>query len=420
MKKIIVLTLVLCLVLSAFAWAGTTNIDPSKLQKENGKIIYNEGVKDSFVVSNEMCGALITQLYNHYNTAGFTNQTVSQALTFVMNDMFSNIDTSTATKYAYMQPIYDSFLASLQASPSSAETFVARLTSVASPSNINTLLNGTDKYRQNLVIGADGSMFFALTDAAKLGANGASDYTTGYGYGRELGAWAGGTNVTDELGGSYYAGRCLLSYPQTAAARENAIYNMGDKYKDMNASGSLKKKASYKAFAVAWASPIVLDLDGDGSLQASKGVWLPHSVFIEGSPRAMFDINGDGFDDITEWVGPNDGILLLPGESNEIDVSSFAGNSGGYTDGYQKLSTYDTNNDGVVSGTELAGFNVWADANGNAKVDTGEVKTVQSLNISEIAVNHKAYTSSFVQDGARKWSFDWWPAYMSIEKVAVK
>lgn len=164
-----------------------------------------------------------------------------------------------------------------------------------------------------------------------------------------------------------------------------------------------------------YISPLVLDMDGDGAIEASRGKWLPHRY--EKARLAEFDITGDGFMEITEWVGPNDGLLIAYNGQKEVSANDLFGTAGGYDHGYEKLSLLDANNDKKLTGAELATLSVWQDANGNAKVDDGEVKSLQDLGITTIGVeNDENLVSSFVQRGVTKRLVDWYPCVFSVKK----
>ncbi|BBM84049.1 hypothetical protein [Candidatus Uabimicrobium amorphum] len=167
------------------------------------------------------------------------------------------------------------------------------------------------------------------------------------------------------------------------------------------------------AFGVS--TPIVLDMDGDKRLQASAGQWLPHKS-IEKDTRRAFDINGDGFPEVIEWVGPNDG-LLVQYDGGEINGNHLFGDAGGFKHGFEKLSLLDKNNDGVLTGAELETLSVWQDKNSNAKVDSGEVQTLEELNITSIGVKHRMFTASFTQNGESKMLWDWHPATHTVKKI---
>jgi hypothetical protein len=167
-----------------------------------------------------------------------------------------------------------------------------------------------------------------------------------------------------------------------------------------------------------YTSPLVLDLDGNGTIQASKGVWMPHRY--KGARLVEFDMNGDGFVDLTEWVGPKDGLLLEYTKGQPVDANNLFGNAGGYDHGYEKLLAQrrDKNNDKVLTGAELEGLSVWQDLNSNAKVDNGEIKSVQEMGITQISLVYDGkFVSHFVQNGNKKAMYDWFPTMFIIKKT---
>jgi hypothetical protein len=169
-----------------------------------------------------------------------------------------------------------------------------------------------------------------------------------------------------------------------------------------------------------YVSPLVLDLTGNGVLQASNGQNLPGHELVEGN-MILADFYGDGFEIGMEWVGPQDGLLVAPKADGTVDMSCLFGTAGGYDNGYEKLSLYDTNNDKVVKGEELNGLSIWQDANRNGIAEAGEVKTVQDLGITEISLNaNDMYVSSFKMNGKTNKMWDWWPNAVELVKVAAK
>ena len=163
-------------------------------------------------------------------------------------------------------------------------------------------------------------------------------------------------------------------------------------------------------------SPLLLDMDGDGAIQASGGEWLPHRT-LHRERMAFFDFHGDKFPVLMEWPGPADGILCQPNPDGSIDGTNLFGTSTGFKNGYEALRTKDKNGDGKVTGDELAGISVWTDLNSDARVQAGEVKSLAHHNISELSVNHKQYVSSFVRDGKSERMFDWWPQTFELNRV---
>jgi hypothetical protein len=164
-----------------------------------------------------------------------------------------------------------------------------------------------------------------------------------------------------------------------------------------------------------FTSPIVLDMDGDKVLEASAGQWQPHDY--TNSRVVEFDLNGDGFTEFIEWVGPNDGLLIIYREGEEVTGKNLFGDAAGFLDGYENLSAYDMNNDRILNGDEIKNFSVWQDKNSNAKVDKGEVKSLEELGITEISVTHKGLVSSFKQNGQSKTMWDWYPCVFRVKRT---
>lgn len=222
-------------------------------------------------------------------------------------------------------------------------------------------------------------------------------------------------NASDAI--SVFAGR------NTAAVPDPSQYNLGchnsnnaaDYTNNLHLATVTTPQGVFELNAFGVQTPIVLDMDGDKRLQASAGKWLPHST-IQKDERVAFDINGDGFAEIIEWVGPNDG-LLVQYDGGEINGHHLFGDAGGYAHGFEKLSLLDKDNNGVLEGQELETLSVWQDANGNAKADEGEVVSVKELNITSIGVKHNLFTSSFTQNGKEKMLWDWHPAVHIAKKI---
>ncbi|MGM9992004.1 MAG: hypothetical protein ACI376_04030 [Candidatus Bruticola sp.] len=162
-------------------------------------------------------------------------------------------------------------------------------------------------------------------------------------------------------------------------------------------------------------SPIVLDLDGDGKIEASNGQYLAHNDFS--SKVATFDFFGNGFPVLTEWVGANDGLLCRPNADGSVKGTNLFGIANGFANGYEEMASLDANNDGVLEGSELQGLKVWTDLNGNAIAEANELKSLDELGITSIAVNHNNFASTFVRNGQTFKSFDWWPNCREMRKV---
>ena len=131
-----------------------------------------------------------------------------------------------------------------------------------------------------------------------------------------------------------------------------------------------------------FSTPMVLDLNNDGikTLGVSEGV--------------SFDIFADGTKVNTGWVSSGDGLLVLDrnNDGSINDGSELFGSSttlsGGVraTDGYAALRELDANQDGVISQSDkiFDDLCVWVDSNSNGATESGEIKTLASLGITQI------------------------------------
>lgn len=163
-------------------------------------------------------------------------------------------------------------------------------------------------------------------------------------------------------------------------------------------------------------SPIVLDLDGDGKLQASAGKWQPHADSFDKTRVALFDFHANGFPVLTEWVGPQDGLLVRPHADGSVDGASLFGTFGGFENGYEALKALDVDGNGKLEGSELQGLKVWQDANSNANVEAGELLGLDELGITSLSTSHNNFRSTFVRNGKSAQSFDWWPTVVEMRK----
>jgi hypothetical protein len=192
-------------------------------------------------------------------------------------------------------------------------------------------------------------------------------------------------------------------------------------------SGNLSAGGNLTTYTVNYqqaVSPLVLDMSGSGRLEASGGNWLPHPGTLYTNRMVLFDLKGDGFPMIMEWVGPDDGLLvklapsqIKPDGTAVITGDNLFGTMGGFANGFEKLATLDKNHDGKLTGDELNGLYVWQDENGDGIVEPGELKSVQSLGITEIDITHNSQmVGSFVRNGKRYTMWDWYPNAMEVLK----
>jgi len=173
--------------------------------------------------------------------------------------------------------------------------------------------------------------------------------------------------------------------------------------------------------------PLVLDLNHDGKIGVTGQTTARDGDRGSLGRTVSFDLDGDGVKDEIEWLlGDGDGMLVDDRDGGatgamltdgEIDGKRLFGDERGkYYNGYAKLQSFDKDGDGKLTGDELDGLKVWID-DGDARLQSGELKTLRELGITEISVkmhhekNDKGEVlerSSFVQDGQTHMTEDVW------------
>lgn len=146
------------------------------------------------------------------------------------------------------------------------------------------------------------------------------------------------------------------------------------------------------------ASPIVLDLDGDGVEIAP----LTGSI--------TFDHNADGIRTGTAWAKADDGLLVLDRDGNGlIDTgrelfgnNTLLSNGQKAADGYAAMRGLDTNADGQLDANDsrFADLRVWRDLDQDGHSDAGELFSLQDTGISRIGLTKTASTQTLA-DGTR-------------------
>ncbi|MCX4375867.1 MAG: hypothetical protein OSJ61_06810 [Lachnospiraceae bacterium] len=139
--------------------------------------------------------------------------------------------------------------------------------------------------------------------------------------------------------------------------------------------------------------PLVIDL-------GKKGIELTN---VDGGVH--FDLDKNGFAEKTAWIGTEDGFLALDRNGNEIidDGGELFGDQVDLdgklaASGFEALKQLDDNvnsetgeiGDGVIdkNDSRFSDLRVWIDANHNGKTDSGELKTLDELDITSISLNH--------------------------------
>jgi hypothetical protein len=183
-------------------------------------------------------------------------------------------------------------------------------------------------------------------------------------------------------------------------------------------------------------SPLLLDLNGDGNAGVPGGQWQPHKGLAgPGGPFVAFDINGDGFVELCEWVDGSDGLLVDPVDPAKIMRDPVAGpvwkghlsgldllgTSEGYGTGFSKLMLRrDRDGDGVVVGVELDGLYVWIDRDVSGTIDAGELSSVAEHGIRSLLPPEKGSdVGSFTvnDDLIPRAMWDWWPSYALAKRM---
>ena len=141
--------------------------------------------------------------------------------------------------------------------------------------------------------------------------------------------------------------------------------------------------------ASKFASPIILDLDGDGV------------ETIESIAGAYFDHAADGFAERTGWVARDDGLLAWDRNGNGMIDSgrelfgseALLANGAKAANGFEALKSLDANNDGAIDANDPAytELRVWKDTDGNGRSDAGEMLTLIEAGVQGIDT---AYTNS--------------------------
>ena len=298
------------------------------------------------------------------------------------NDLYSNVNGNYYQTGAWNKKVYDntstSVSSSRQKNTTDYHTAWKETSMTTTKTGSKLTYTGTDYSDGTILVGDPDAIFNAYT--------------------------AGGSVTINEIRDDYY--------------NRHHVYERDHVTQDTVTKTTTKtgnKTVVYQMNSVRIYSPIVLDLDGDGKIEASDGHYLAHDTF---STRVTaFDFFGNGFPVLTEWVGANDGLLCRPNADGSVKGTNLFGIANGFNNGYEEMASLDVDNSGALEGAELKDLRVWTDVNGNGIAEANELKTLEELGITSIKVSHNNYASTFVRNGKTYKSFDWWPNCREMRKV---
>ncbi len=134
--------------------------------------------------------------------------------------------------------------------------------------------------------------------------------------------------------------------------------------------------------AHAQVSPLILDLDGDGVETLGKAAGI------------HFDHDGNGFAELTGWVGKDDGLLVFDRNGNgQIDTgaelfgnNTVLANGRKAANGFEALKELDANRDGKMDASDAAYSNlrIWIDADSDGITDAGELLTLTEAGVKSL------------------------------------
>lgn len=127
--------------------------------------------------------------------------------------------------------------------------------------------------------------------------------------------------------------------------------------------------------------PLVIDLDNDGLTTDATGL------------ITYFDLDSDGFAELTGWHNGDDGHLVRDINSNgRIDNGSELFGSQTVS-GFAALAAFDANNDGLINSSDAvwSELQIWQDKNADGQTQSDELLSLASLDIVSFDIENAAY-----------------------------
>ncbi|MGE0098240.1 MAG: hypothetical protein AB7S86_07805 [Hydrogenophaga sp.] len=143
------------------------------------------------------------------------------------------------------------------------------------------------------------------------------------------------------------------------------IWDQLNDYAGLEASALLDNLRATFNLAESQASPIILDLDGDGVVETTaKG---------QAGVGVNFNLDNSGYAERSGWVGADDGLLVRDLNANgQIDSGAeLFGNHTVLANGFHALAELDANRDGVINASDAraVGRVVFGPENGKSDSD---------------------------------------------------
>jgi hypothetical protein len=200
----------------------------------------------------------------------------------------------------------------------------------------------------------------------------------------------------------------ILQPPSQPATRERVLRRALEELQRRD-TPERKKVGRVLEITTYLSSPIVLDLDGNGTPDLSSDRDAAASV--------PFDLAGWGCPQRVQWLAPGrDGWLCedLDGDGRIGSGFELFGTAGGFNNGFEKLALRDADGDGEVRGEELAGLSLWIDRNGNGKTDGGELVPVECVGLTRIVLPGSGLVAPITVNGQSRLCWDVYPTVFGV------
>ena len=161
-------------------------------------------------------------------------------------------------------------------------------------------------------------------------------------------------------------------------------------------------------------TPIVIDVNRNGRPDLFDDDWRPDTN-VNKKATVYFDLDGDGEREAIEWLkADQDALLAIDLNGNGIvdDGHELFGATGGFRDGYEKLSRFDLDGNGKVEKEELAHLRLWID-NGDGLCTAEEIRLLGDFDIEALYTTHQGNVGHCIAAGESIMMWDWYTEHLS-------